>query len=419
MADRGKWFAHVDMDAFYASVEILDDPRLRGLPVAVGGPARDRGVIAAASYEARRFGVFSAMPTAVALRRCPDLVLRHGRMDRYRQKSREVVAILREVAPRLETVSLDEAFLDLTGCDRLHGRWEAFALRLRRRIHQESGLWCSIGLGETRRIAKIGSDLRKPRGIVVVPPGAGRDFLAPLPVERLWGVGPHQRERLHRLGLSTIGEIAAQRPDWLRSHLGTMGTVLHEAALARESGEVEPERRAHSVSHEQTFARDLRGREALLPVLLELSGKVGYRLRRGGLCGRVVQLKVRDATFRTVTRRLGLPSPVATDEAIYRAAASLLEGLGWNERPIRLIGVGVHRVSACQNEQGELFPAPADRPVLEKTLDALHTRFGGGAVQRARTLLTPRDRSASWESTAWERRSAVGGISPGQEGESS
>ena len=232
------WFAHVDMDAFYASVEVLDYPELAGLPLAVGGPAEGRGVIAAASYEARRFGVRSAMPTAEALRRCPQLILRKGRMGRYQEKSREVLAILAEISPRLETISLDEAFLDLAGCERLHAPWDAFALRVRRRIHDETGLWCSIGIGETRRIAKIASDLRKPRGLVVVERGAGIGFLAPLPVERLWGVGPRMAERLHAEGFDTVGQLAQQSSSGLQSRFGKMGISLHEMSMARELGAV-------------------------------------------------------------------------------------------------------------------------------------------------------------------------------------
>jgi DNA polymerase-4 len=405
---QGHCFAHVDLDAFYASVEVLDFPHLRGLPVAVGGPARGRGVIAAASYEARRFGVRSAMPTARALSLCPQLVLRAGRMGRYQEKSEQVFHIVRELSPRIEMVSLDEAFLDLRGCERLHAPWTEFSLRLRRRVYRETGLWISIGIGETRRISKIGSALRKPRGVVVVPRGAGREFLAPLPVEFLWGVGAKLGARLHEQGYSTIGDLAASSTSLLRSQFGKMGTSLLEMAQARELGHIDPARAAKSVSHELTFARDLHGEAELLPVLLKFSEKIAYRLRKGNLQGRVVQLKIRDNTFRTLTRRVTLPAPSAHEDEIYRVARKLLRRLNWGATPVRLIGLGMHEITQEQLSQGELFTSEAARiqPQLERTLDRVHTRYGGEAIGRARTLLRRTDNSASWEAVAWEKTSA-------------
>lgn len=400
---RPRWFAHVDMDAFYASVEILDRPELAGLPVAVGGRADHRGVIAAASYAARVFGVRSAMPTAQALRQCPDLVLLPGRMERYVEKSREVMDILRDTAPAVEPLSLDEAALDLTGCARLHHAfapaaaggaredWTRFALDLRLRIRRETGLWCSIGMGETRRIAKIASDVRKPRGLVIVERGAGAAFLGALPVERLWGVGPQLAARLHALGLRTASDLAQRSPSELQRSLGKIGPHLHQMVHARDVGEVHPDRASKSVSHETTFAVDRVGLEQLEPVLHRLGEKVGARLRRHGLAGRVVQLKIRDRGFQTFTRQLTLARPSDSDHDVVEAALRLLRNLGWEQVPVRLIGVGMHDLSEAPAEQGDLFASPRQqmRPRLERVLDSVHERFGDEAIGHGSGVLDP------------------------------
>lgn len=431
---RPRWFAHVDMDAFYASVETLDQPRLAGLPVAVGGRADHRGVIAAASYAAREFGVRSAMPTAQALRLCPDLVLLPGRMERYAEKSREVMAILRSVAPAVEPLSLDEAALDLTGCARMHHAfapaalggaredWTAFALELRARIRRETGLWSSIGMGETRRIAKIASDLRKPRGLVIVERGAGVAFLGALPVERLGGVGPKLAERLHALGMHTAADIARRSPADLQRRLGKTGPHLHQIVHAREGGEVRPDRAHRSVSHETTFAVDRIGPDQLEPVLLRLTEKVGSRLRRHGLVGRVVQLKIRDRGFQTFTRQLTLAQPSASDHDVYTAALRLLRALGWDDVAVRLIGVGMNDLSEAPAEQGDLFASleQQNRPHLERVLDSVHERFGDHAIGHGSGVLDPlraRDGRAWIEDSVPRRGTAVssrvGSDSPG------
>lgn len=397
-AARTRWFGHVDMDAFYASVEVLDRPELAGVPLAVGGRSEHRGVIAAASYPARVFGVRSAMPTAEAFRRCPDLVLVPGRMERYAEVSREVMDILRDVAPAVEPLSLDEAALDLTGCARLHGAadgdhedWTGFARRLRRRIRRETGLWGSIGLGETRRIAKIASDLRKPRGVAVVEAGAGPGFLTGLPIERLWGVGPKMRERLRAAGMHTVADVVATPRAELGARFGKMGPALHDAVHARESGTVDPDRPHKSVSHETTFSVDRVGSEELEPVLLALTEKVATRLRRAGLVGRVVQLKIRDRGFHTFTRRRSLAAPTDSETTIYEAGRRLLRSMGWNDVPVRLVGIGVSDLTSQTAHQGDLFASTAERqrPQLEQALDAVHARFGEKAIGHARSVLDP------------------------------
>ena len=394
-----KWFAHVDMDAFYASVEVLDRPELAGLPIAVGGGAEHRGVIAAASYPARRFGVRSAMPTAQALRLCPDLLVLPGRMERYVEKSREVMAILREVAPAVEPLSLDEAALDLTGCARLHGavgggareEWTPFALTLRRRIRQHTGLWASIGLGETRRIAKIASDLRKPRGLAVVEAGAGTAFLSGLPLTRIGGVGPKTQQRLAAAGFSTVADVLSTPRAELAARFGKLGPWLHDVVHARETGRVDPDRPHKSVSHETTFSVDRTGSEELEPVLLRLCEKVAARLRRENLVGRVVQLKIRDRGFHTFTRRRTLVLPTDSEQVVYDEGRRLLRAMRWEEVPVRLIGIGVSDLSARPAEQGDLFATTSERqrPRLERALDAVHERFGEGSIGRGRGLLDP------------------------------
>lgn len=403
MTPRPRWYAHLDMDAFYASVEVLDRPELEGLPVAVGGPSTQRGVIAAASYAARRFGVRSAMPTAQALRLCPELVLLSGRMERYQEKSREIMSILRETAPAVEPLSLDEAFLDLSGCERLHGDWVQMALRLRRRVLDETGLWCSIGMGETRRIAKIASDLRKPRGLAIIERHGGAPFLQSLPVERLWGVGPKLRDRLRGLGLYSAADIAARSRSQLQSSLGKTGLSLHDIVHARETGTVRSDRAHKSISHETTFARDKVGAVQLEPVLLHLCEKVALRIRRQSLQGRVVQLKIRDRGFHTFTRRITLPNPTDAERSIYEASRRLLANLKWDNVPVRLIGVGVTQLSAAGGSQGDLFATRAEKsePKLEQAIDSVADRFGEDAIGRARSLLRNGNSSARPE-TPWQ-----------------
>ncbi len=406
--DRGhaRWFAHVDMDAFYASVEVLDQPRLAGLPVAVGGEADRRGVIAAASYAARRFGVRSAMPTATAQRLCPGLVLLPGRMERYRQKSAEVMAILREVAPAVEPLSLDEAALELTGCARVHGvrdgDWTSFALDLRRRIRRETGLWASVGMGETRRIAKIASDLRKPRGLTVVERGAGPAFLAHLPLERLWGVGPRLRERLRALGYGSSAALARASRSELGARLGRAGLSIHDLLHARETGSVDPDRTHRSIRHETTFATDRIGLDALEPVLRRLGDKVGRRLRQRGLQGRVVQLKIRDRGFHTFTRQHSLARPTDSDAVLYATGRRLLRALGWEEVPVRLIGIGVGELVAATAAQGELFPRAVEEEreaSLDRLLDRVRSRFGESALEHGRSLLAGDVSGTPWAGT--------------------
>jgi DNA polymerase IV len=308
---------HLDMDAFYASVEVRERPELAGLPVVVGGSPEGRGVVAAASYAARRFGVRSAMPMAAALKRCPELVILPSRMSLYAAESRRIHAILERYTPLIEPLSLDEAFLDLRGSVRLFGPVPEVARRIKEEIRAELGLAASVGIAPVKFVAKIASDLRKPDGFLVVEPGEVQAFLEPLPVARLWGVGKVGEQAMHRLGLHTIGDVARRDAAFMSQHFGRQGLHLLELARGIDPREVVPDRETKSVSNETTFPADIADRDALRAVLLQLVEQVGWRLRNQGLAGRTVQLKARYADFTTVTRAHTLAAPTDTTAVIW------------------------------------------------------------------------------------------------------
>jgi DNA polymerase-4 len=387
--------AHVDMDAFYASVEVRDDPSLRGKPVAVGGAADRRGVVSSASYEARRFGVRSAMPTSTARRLCPDLIVVPGHMAKYQAASRVLRRIFEEFSPCIEPLSLDEAFLDLTGADRLLGAPEEVGERLRARIREELSLTGSVGIAGSKFIAKLASDYRKPDGLTVVPPDDAERFVQSLPLERLWGAGPSTIEALHRLGIRTIRALAEASPRRLESALGSSAVRLRELARGIDHRPVIPDAAAKSLSHETTFARDVADVGVLEGVLLGLAEGVARRARRAGVSGRTVHLKVRRPDFTTWTRSRTLSSPTREATRIFRVARSLFHALDRGGAPVRLIGVGISGLTDAPQLELELFPeeqpetaaGPERVSRLEDAEDAIVTRFGRGALARARTLL--------------------------------
>ena len=382
---------HLDLDAFYASVEQLDDPALRGRPVIVGGPSR-RGVVCAASYEARRFGVRSAMPTAQARRLCPEGVFLPPRFDRYTAVSEQVFSIYRRYTPLVEPLSLDEAFLDVTESRLLHGDGRAIAGAVKRAVRAESGLTVSAGVAEVKMAAKIATDLGKPDGLVVVPPGETAAFLAPLPVGRLWGVGKVTEASLRKLGVATIGELARFPETVLLERFGSHGAHMKALALGDDPRPVEPDEAAKSIGAEDTFEEDLRGADALLPRLLEQSGRVARRLRAAGLRGRTVTLKLKYADFTAVTRRCTLPAPTDDATDVYAAVRADLARADLSQ-PVRLTGVAVSGFAGSPEEaQLDLFaagvPAEGRRAALNAALDDLADRFGDGAVRPA-TLARP------------------------------
>jgi DNA polymerase-4 len=371
---------HVDMDAFYASVEQRDDPSLRGKPLAVGGSSR-RGVVCAASYEARPFGVRSALPMARALRLCPDLIVVPPRFERYSEVSEQVFSVFHEFTPEVEGLSLDEAFLDVTRSVALHGSPVEQAREIKRRIRERLGLTASVGLAEVKFAAKVASDLRKPDGLVVVPEGGVREFLAPLPASRLWGVGPKTEQVLLHMGLRRIGDVAAADPAWLERELGSTGPWLRDLALGIDPRPVESDREAKSIGAEETFEDDLTG-DALFPFIHEQSLRVAARLRRAGLRARSVHLKVKYADFRIATRQATLAEPTDDGARIFRVAQGLLTAV--EPRPVRLTGV---HVSGLGKAQLALLDAPAQRRSrLNASLDRIAERFGDGAVVPADLL---------------------------------
>ncbi|MGZ6953880.1 MAG: DNA polymerase IV [Acidimicrobiia bacterium] len=377
---------HLDLDAFYASVEQRERPELRGRPVVVGGLG-GRGVVAAASYEAREFGVQSAMPTARARRACPDAVFVAPRMDRYAAVSKEVMAILRSATPLVEPLSLDEAFLDVTGAQRLLGSGPDIAAMLRARIRDELGLAASVGVAATKMLAKIASDLAKPDGMLVVELGTELEFLHPLPVRRLWGVGPATQKKLTRLGVSTIGDLAAIPEDTLVRALGeAAGRHLHALAQNRDPRPVEPHRPTKSIGHEETFAADRHDRRGLEQDVVRMADLVGARLREHRFVARTVQLKLRYHDFTTITRAHTLAEPTDLAATIAREARALLDAVDLRAG-IRLLGVTALQLDAADAVQGQLDfddgGAARGADALERTLDAVRARFGTDAVGRA------------------------------------
>jgi DNA polymerase IV len=381
---------HVDMDAFFVSVELIDHPELRGRPVIVGGEG-NRGVVAAASYEARSFGVHSAMASTRARRLCPHAVFLAGRHDRYAEVSRDVMAVFGSFTPLVEPLSLDEAFLDVRGARRLHGSPTAIATAIRRRVLDEIDLTCSVGIAPSKFVAKLASEAAKPRPSVEGPrPGLGIKlvrasevdaFLSPLPVSALWGVGPATLERLTRLGVITVGDLAELPVDAVTRSLGqSLGAHLHALANGIDDRVVEPDRRPKSVSHEETFAHDHHRRETLEREVVRLADAVGSRLRQHDLSGRTVTLKVRFSDFHIVTRSQTLPSPTDSTSVITREAKGLLAGVD-PSGGVRLLGVGVSGLVEGGARQLALDEVDAlGWDDATQAVDAIRSRFGADAI---------------------------------------
>jgi DNA polymerase-4 len=375
---------HVDMDAFYASVEQRDNPSLRGKPIIVGGHAQ-RGVVVAASYEVRPFGVRSAMPMARAMKMAPHAIVVKPRFSAYSEASEQVFAIFERYTPLVEPLSLDEAFLDVTASVGLFGPPADIARRIRKEIAEELKLPASAGIASVKFVAKMASDLAKPNGQREVRAQETVEFLAKLPVSRLWGVGPKTEEELTRAGLKTIGDVAARDVTWLEQRLGSQGRELWALARGQDDREVVPDRAAKSVGAEDTFEEDLTGMDLLRPHVHAQALRVGRRLRKAGVKGRVVQLKVKFSDFTTITRRTTLPSPTDDGQALYRAALELLERAHEN-KPIRLTGVSVQSLGSEEPQQLGLFaaPQPPQRSAkLNAALDRIADRFGSKAITTA------------------------------------
>jgi nucleotidyltransferase/DNA polymerase involved in DNA repair len=376
---------HVDLDAFFAAVEQRDHPELRGKPVIIGGDAHSRGVVSTCSYEARKFGVHSAMPTRTAHQLCPQGIFLPVDGAKYQRVSREVMTVLRRFTPSVEQVSIDEAFLDVSGSEALFGAAPEIARRLKREVVEATGLTVSVGVATNKLIAKVGSDLRKPDGLVVVESGQEAAFLAPLEIRRLWGIGPKTADRLHGLGVSTIGELAALPVETLARALGDHGATLHDRALGIDSDPVTGGgEAAKSVSHETTFAVDVTDPAEIERTLLALTEGVSARLRSAGIRAGTVAVKIRDSQFRTVTRQKHLPEPSDLTDTIWRAALELTRP-EIRGKKIRLLGVSATQLGAP--EQIGMFEVvdAKQRRVVDAT-DAVRRRFGDRAVTRASLL---------------------------------
>ena len=374
---------HLDMDAFYASVEILDNPALRGLPVVVGGNA-NRGVVCAASYEARKFGVHSALPILTARKLCPHGVFLPVRMARYQEISRRIMEIFQRFTPLVEPLSLDEAFLDVTASQSLMGTAEEIAIQIRALVRETIGLTVSAGVGTSKLVAKIASDLNKPDGLTIVPPGQEETFLAPLPIGRLWGVGRTTREALALIGVKTIGDLSRMPPAILIAKFGKAGLLMHESARGIDHRPVESRQETKSIGHEETFIEDLRDKKRLEQELLALCCKVGKRVRDKGLVGKTVTIKVKYRDFVQVTRSLTLPEPVADDTSLYQTGRMLLAKTEITLRPIRLLGISLSNlIPAEASGQLSLFDdnrARHRKDSLYRALDAINDRYGKDAI---------------------------------------
>jgi DNA polymerase-4 len=388
MAQRS--IIHLDLDAFFVAVERLDNPALIGLPVLVGGRPEVRGVVASASYEARACGVHSAMPTAQALRLCPQAILLSGHRGRYVEMSRRVMTVLAEYTPLLETISIDEAFLDVSGTADHYGPPGQLAGAIQNRIDRELGLSASLGVATNKLVAKVASDFRKPYGITVVDPGEEADFLAPLPIRKLWGVGQVMGKELSRMGISTIGDMARLPAETLRSRFGAQGEALWRAAWGIDESPVTPEHQAKSLSREETFAQDVSDAAVLRRELLRLSDAVAARLRRHNFQARTVGLKLRYDDFSTISRQATLPDATDAGPVVYGQVLALFESAWQRGRPVRLLGVAAANLTQPARQLRLFEQEDLRQAQLDAALDRIRARFGEHAIQRA-SLLEPPD----------------------------
>jgi DNA polymerase IV len=384
--ENQKKIIHVDMDAFYASVEQRDNPELRGKPVVVGGSPQSRGVASTCSYEARKYGIRSAMPLAEAYRRCPHAIFVPVNGRKYREVSLQINKIFHDYTPIVEPLSLDEAFLDVTGSTRLFGSAENIAKEIKARIQMELELTASVGLACNKFLAKIASDLKKPNGLVVVAPDKIQQFLDPLPVERIWGVGVKTAERLHGLNIRCVRELRQLEVEYLERLFGIGGNQLYHLARGIDERPVEIERGVKSIGREITFSEDIRDREALATFLLELTVDVGRKLRKEALKAKTINLKLRFKDFSTITRARTLDSLTNLDEDIFASSSELLQEVVLKDS-VRLIGVSVSNLSDQEDSQLSLFAEPKqEKENLTKAVDQLKERFGEKSIIRARLL---------------------------------
>ncbi|MGB8354213.1 MAG: DNA polymerase IV [Chthoniobacteraceae bacterium] len=377
-----RFILHVDMDAFYASVEQRDDPGLRGKAVIVGAGADERGVVAAASYEARKFGVHSAMPSRTAHKLCPEAVFVYPNMRKYGEVSREIMEILGGFTPFVEKVSVDEAFLDVTGVIWKHGDAVVLARRIKERIKEVTGLTASVGVAPNKFLAKLASDLKKPDGLAVITEEDKVEVLAPLPIAKIWGVGKVSERRLQEMGIRTIGDLQRFPPEELRRRLGNMAGHLQGLARGEDDRVVEMDGDSKSISSENTFDVDTADMRRIKGCLLEQCEEVGARLRAEKVAARTVQIKLRYSDFTTLTRRQTLSKPTQDEMMLYEVAKKLLDAEDMEGRHVRLIGVGGSNLVAPEIQNDLFEKTDEKRARLGKAVDELRGKMGRGVIKR-------------------------------------
>ena len=386
---------HLDLDAFFCSVEELLDSNLKGKPFAVGGNPQGRGVVSSCSYAARKFGVHSAMPMARALSLCPELIVIHHRHGLYGEYSNKVMDILRSYTPLFQQVSIDEAFLDVSDLPKPAG---VIAQEIQERVDHELHLPCSLGVATNKLVAKVANDFGKsqvksgqaPRQITIVPPGEEAAFLAPLDIQSLWGIGPKTSQKLHGQGIHTIGQLAALSVAELEAYFGNNALEMHARALGIDPSPVHSEREVKSVSNEVTFTKDTTDSEVLRQTLRALADKVGYRLRQAGFAGSVVQIKLRYSNFETITRQTALPQPTNLDDEIYAAAEKLFEANIIPTRAVRLIGIGVSRLNPPYRQLSLWDNNQDEKEKLASAIDQLKEKYGQDVIKRASMMKNPK-----------------------------
>ncbi len=394
---RQRLIIHVDMDAFFAAVEQLDHPEYRGKPVVVGADpkgGKGRGVVATASYEARQFGIRSAMPISRAYRLCPNAIYLRGRHRRYHEVSQQIMAILRDFSPVIQQISIDEAFLDMTGSMGLYPDPVALGRQIKERIRTETGLTASLGIASNKFVAKVASDLEKPDGLTYCPPGEETTFLAPLPIRRLWGVGEKTAQKLMQLGFRTIGDITAVPKEHLVKALGSWGLHLWKLANGIDHRPVSEQSVRKSISEETTFHEDVDDAEAIELTLFKIADRVSRAMRRKGWKGRTITLKIRYEDFETHTRSKTLGDYVYDAETLRAIGVQLFRKVWKGEKKIRLIGLGVSMLNTLGGEQLNLFGESAGYggERIDALLEELKEKFGEDAVDRASFLIPPKSR---------------------------
>ena len=377
---------HVDMDAFFTSVEQRDRPELRGKPVVVGAPPDKRGVVAAASYEARKFGVHSAMPSRTAYRLCPHAVFLRGDHDKYSRESERVMAILRQFTPLVEQVSVDEAYLDVTASLRLFGTGEQIAREIKRRVRETTRLTASVGVAPNKFLAKLASDMRKPDGLMVITETEKLGVLRPLPVGRIAGIGKKTEPLLHELGVHSIGDLQQFPIEPLRARFGVWADEMKARAMGEDDRPVEPGSETKSISNETTFEEDVSDAAVLERTLREMADEVGRRLRAEGVRARTVQLKLRWSDFTTLTRRTTLPEATDDEGRIAEVAIKLLRVELESPRPVRLVGVGGQNLLRAPRQLDLLDAASNRRDELNRVADAVRAKFGAKKLRRGGEL---------------------------------